>query len=89
MEVNTNMNVSGVNGVIPPGRAAAAARMAQDTASFSGSAGVESALNALPESRPDAVVLARQLINDPSYPSADVVKQMAQFLAPMLASGND
>jgi hypothetical protein len=89
MEVNTNMNVSGVNGVIAPGRTKGAAKTAQDTASFSGSAGVEAALAGLAESRPEAVLRAKQLINDPGYPPSDAVKQMSQFLASKLTSGNE
>lgn len=88
MEINTNMNVSGVNGLIPPGRSVAAAKMAPDTASFTGTAGVEAALSDLPESRPEAVALAKQLINDPAYPSSEMVRQLSQFLAPKLNSEN-
>jgi hypothetical protein len=86
MEINTNMNVSGVNGLIPPGRSAAAAKTAPDTASFTRSAGLEAALKGLPESRPEAVTQAKQLINDPGYPSSDMIKQLSQFLAPQLNS---
>jgi hypothetical protein len=88
MEINTNMNVSGVNGLIPPGRSTAAAKSAADTASFATSAGMEAALKGLPDSRPEAVDLAKQLINDPGYPSSDVVRQLSQFLAPSLTSPN-
>jgi hypothetical protein len=89
MKINSNMNVSGVNGLIPPGRSAAAAKTVSDTASFTGSAGVEAALAGLPESRPEAVALAKQLINDPGYPSSEMVKQLSQFLAPKLNSENE
>ena len=89
MKIDTNMNVSGVNGPIPPGRSAAAAKTALDTASFSGAAGVDASLAGLPDTRPDAVERARQLINDSGYPSSQVVRQLAQFLAPKLISENE
>jgi hypothetical protein len=89
MEINTNMNVSGVNGLLPPGRSAAAAKTAADTASFTTSAGMEAALTGLPESRPEAVDRAQQLINDPGYPSSEIMKQLSQFLAPQLISENE
>jgi hypothetical protein len=88
MEINTNMNVSGVNGLIPRGRSTAAANTASDTASFTGAAGVDAALESLPESRPDAVELARQLISNPGYPSSDTMKQLSEFLASRLNSEN-
>jgi hypothetical protein len=86
MEINTNMNVSGVNGLTPPGRPAVTTRTALDTASFTNSAGVEAALESTPESRPEAVERAQKLVNDPSYPSSDMVKQLSQFLAQKLNS---
>jgi hypothetical protein len=89
VKIDTNMNVSGVNGPIPPGRSAAAAKTALDTASFSGAAGVDASLASLPDSRPEAVERARQLINDPTYPSSQVVKQISQFLTPQLISENE
>jgi hypothetical protein len=89
MEINTNMNVSGVNGLTPSRRSPAAAQTAQDTASFDGTAGVESTLENLPTSRPESVALAKQLINDPNYPSPSVVKQLSQFLASKINSTNE
>jgi hypothetical protein len=88
MEINTNMNVSGVNGFIQPGRATAAAKTALDTASFPGSAGLDSALGSLADSRPEAVAMARSLIDDPGYPSSEMVQQLAQHLTSNLTSGN-
>ena len=83
------MNVSGVNGPTPPGRPASAAKTAADTASFTRSAAVEAALKGLPDSRPEAVDRAKQLISDANYPSAAVVKQLSQFLAANLKSENE
>jgi hypothetical protein len=88
MEINTSMNVSGVNGFIPPGRSASAAKTAPDTASFSETSGLEAALGSLPESRPEAVSLAQSLINDPTYPSRAMISQLAQHLTRNLTSQN-
>jgi hypothetical protein len=89
MEINTNMNVSGVNGATPTGRPHTAAKTAVDVASFSGSAGVEAALEGLPASRPEAVALAKQLINDPGYPSSEMMKQLSQYLPAILKFQNE
>ena len=83
------MNVSGVNGIIPPGRSATAAKTTADTASFTRSDAVETELRNLPDSRPEAVARARQLISDANYPSSAMVKQLSQFLAANLKSEND
>ncbi len=88
MEINTNMNASGVNGLIPRGPSAPAPKPAPDTVSFTGTDGVEAALQGLPESRPEAVALAKLLINDPGYPSPEMVKHLSQFLASKLQSEN-
>lgn len=56
--------------------------------SFASTNALESALKSLPDVRTDAVARARQLINDPSYPSAETVKQLSNFLAGKLQSGS-
>jgi hypothetical protein len=89
VKIESNMNVSGVNGTTPPSRPATSAKTARDTASFSGAAGVDASLASLPDSRPEAVAKAKQLINDPDYPSSQTVKQLAQFLTPQLLSENE
>lgn len=89
MEISNNMNVSGVNGFVPPGRSAAAARTASDTASFTGSATVEADLKNLPDIRPEAVDRAKQLIGDTHYPSSAMVRQLSQFLSSHLKSENE
>jgi hypothetical protein len=89
MEINTSMNVSGVNGLTPPGRPAAAAKAVADTASFTGSAAVETELKGLPDSRPEAVERAKELIGDANYPSSAIVKQLSQFLTANLKSANE
>lgn len=86
MDINTSMNVGGINGATPSGRARNAAQPASDTASFTGADAVEAALKSLPDIRPEAVDRAKQLISDPTYPSAAVVKQLSNYLAANLVS---
>ncbi|HEY3855028.1 MAG TPA: hypothetical protein VGO67_11585 [Verrucomicrobiae bacterium] len=88
MEINTSMKVSGVNGFTSSGRTSSAAKAVPDTASFPGTAGVQAALGILPDSRPDAVSRAQSLINDPNYPSAGMVHQLANHLTRNLSSQN-
>jgi hypothetical protein len=89
MEINTSMNVSGVNGFYPTGRTASTAKAAPDTASFPGTSGLKAALGSLDDSRPEAVSRAQSLINDPTYPSPGTVHQLANFLTRKLSSQND
>jgi hypothetical protein len=86
MEINNNMKVGAVNGVITAKRSPAVARASGATDPFASSTALESALKSLPDSRPEAVDHARELINDPSYPSADVVKKLSGFLADKLTA---
>jgi hypothetical protein len=86
MEINNNMKVGAVNGVISAKRSPAVARTSGVTDPFASSTALESALKSLPDSRPEAVDRARDLINDPSYPSADVVKKLSSFLTDKLTA---
>jgi hypothetical protein len=81
MEINANLNLPPVSGVIPPARSTAVGKKSLDMASFAGTAGLESALENLPESRPEAVAGARESINDPNFPSPEMVGRLAEFLA--------
>lgn len=51
--------------------------------------GLQEIISKLPESRPDAVALARELIADPGYPSGEILERVAWHLAARLASGCD
>ena len=87
MEINTKMNAGGVNSITPTRqRTTAASQPAQPGASFDSSHALEAALNRTPDVRPEAIDRARELINDPSYPSADTIKKLAGFFAAKLQS---
>lgn len=86
MEINTNLNLGGVNGANPSGRTASAVKPAGSGVSFDSSEALDKALKGLPDSRLDAVERARALVNDPNYPSSDTLKKLSQFLAVNLSA---
>jgi len=82
MEVNTNISSGGVGGITPQKWSAPSAKPAAAAPdSFASSNAIDSALKNLPASRPDAVARARELANDPAYPSADTLRQVSTLLA--------
>ncbi len=89
MDINTSMNAGGVNGLIPARRSESGIKKAGDKASFTSSAALEGALDEVPDSRPEAVERARELINNPDYPSSETIQKLSGFLAARLTSGND
>ena len=81
MKVNTNSGVTGVGGPVSPKRPAPAASKAPEAPSFAGATELETALKSAPDSRPEAVDRARELLNDASYPSPDTLKKISGLLA--------
>ena len=69
------------SGNTPPTRPASPGTPAAPLDNFAGSTALNSAIENLPVSRPDAVARARDLIADPSYPPTDVVRQVSNLLA--------
>lgn len=89
MEINTKLNAGGVNKVAPSRQRAEAANKTPASAdAFASSTALEVALNNISAVRPEAVDRARGLINDPSYPSDDTIKQLAGFLAAKMQSNS-
>jgi hypothetical protein len=86
MEVNTNFSAGGVGGTTAPGRSAPPAKAAAAPDYFAGSSALTQALQNQPDSRPDAVARAKDLIADPNYPSPAALRQVASLLAGNLAS---
>jgi len=89
MEINANMNVGGLNGLTPTKQSTPTAKKVSVDDSFAGTNALEGALNSVPDVRPEAVARAKELINDPQYPSADTVKQISTFLAGKLTVTED
>jgi hypothetical protein len=88
MEVNTNFSASGVGGIVPRKPAATAAKTDAAPDPFASSSALESAVNNLPASRPDAVARAKELAADPNYPPPSVLRQVSTLLAANLASND-
>ena len=55
--------------------------LGHDKLALAGSKDLEEALQNNPDVRPDAVARARTLIDDPSYPSGNVVRAVADKLS--------
>jgi hypothetical protein len=90
MEINTNINSSGgIDGVTRQQRSKVAANAVVPDGSFASSTALEGALKQVPDARPEAIARARELINDPQYPSADTIKKLSNFLAAKLTSSQD
>jgi hypothetical protein len=90
MEINTNLPAAGVTNLTPAKqRSPAAAPTADSGASFASTNALNVALKQVPDVRSDAVDRARDLINDPNYPSADTIKKLSSFLAGKLQSNPD
>ncbi len=56
---------------------------AGDRFSADDSAAIRSALDAIPEIRPEVVERGRRLLADPNYPSAKVVDAIARLITPL------
>jgi hypothetical protein len=89
MEVNTNFSASGVGGIVPQKTSAPAAKTAAAPDPFASSSALESAVQNLPASRPDAVARARELAADPNYPPPGALRQIASLLAGQLISDSE
>lgn len=87
MNINSNFSTNGVTG--PSSTKTAVKRTTAPAASgvsLEGTSALEASLRAIPDVRPEAVDRARTLINDPTYPSQAVLKQISNFLAKNLTS---
>ena len=93
MEIDSNMSTGGVNGPAPSRRTGAtgkttgnglALKKTSEGASFVGAAGLEGALQAVPDVRADAVDRAKGLLHDAHYPPPETLKQLSSFLASKL-----
>jgi hypothetical protein len=88
MEIKSNLNTNGVSGLTPSTRPVASRNSAQAESSFADADALNAALKSTPDSRPEAVSRAQQLINDPNYPSSSTVDKVSQLLAEKLTPGS-
>jgi hypothetical protein len=89
MKINPNTNPVRVDGAQPQKPAAPATLPSAEVDAFAGSTAINSALRNSPDSRPDAVDRARELINDPDYPDSSTIRQISQLLARQIGGGNE
>jgi hypothetical protein len=93
MEISSNLNLNSVDGTASPKRSKSTptgdADGDQDRVTLTDMTSIQSALENTAASRPDAVARARQLINDPNYPSPSVTSQVSQLLADKILAQTD
>jgi hypothetical protein len=80
------MEIKKVNFTNVPGPAAAkrsnsTAKSATDGVSLSDSTALEGALASVPDSRPEAVQRAKDLLADPNYPPLVLIQKLSRLLA--------
>jgi hypothetical protein len=86
MNINSNFSTKEVTGTSPTKPVVKRNSQSVGSVSLDGSSALDAALGAVPDVRPEAVDRAKQLINDPNYPSQDVIKKLSSFLAQNLSS---
>ena len=80
MRVNAKNEVARTEGN-PSAKAPRKAAAGTDKVDLKSTDNLHAALNATPEIRADKVAKAKQLVQDPNYPSAKVLSQVAKTLA--------
>jgi hypothetical protein len=89
MEVNTNFSASGVGGITPQKPTVPAGKTAAAPDAFASSNALDRAVKNLPASRPDALARARELADDPNYPSPGTLRQVSLLLADRLTAQSE
>jgi hypothetical protein len=89
VKINPNSDPLRVDGTQAPKPVTPANPPVEEPASFAGSAAVNSALGATPDSRAEVVARARTLVNDPSYPGNEILQQVSRLLAGRLGGAGD
>ena len=83
MEVNLKTNVDAiVRAAVSAPRPAVTQDVDQAvSSSFEGAQGLSEALLRTPESRPDLVARAREMVASPNYPPPEMIRNLANLLA--------
>ncbi len=92
MQIDPNNNINRFTGTTSAKSSRAqtsAISIPGNAASFEHASALENTLAAVPEIRPEAVARARQLIADPNYPSASIVRSLSNFLAEKILHPED
>jgi hypothetical protein len=86
MEMDSNFSAARGNGASSAKRSARVFKDFSDETSFAQRPTLQDTLQNLPDSRPEAVARARQLIADPDYPSLRAQHILARHLAEQLTA---
>jgi hypothetical protein len=89
MSKDSNFNATCAGGAAPTRRSPAAFEALLGKASTAKGQALRQTLHKVPDSRPEAVALARKLIADPGYPPPHIQKALAQHLAVQLTADMD
>lgn len=93
MQINPNLNINRFENTsaAKTGGSNKPQASTQETSSgsFAGASALESALGLVPDVRPEAVARAKQLIADPTYPSAQTLRRASDFLAKKLLTEDE
>ncbi len=86
MEIDSNFKVGRGNGAAPARRFVPTAKANSEEKLLANWPVLQQTLQNLPDSRPDAVARAKQLIADPNYPPPEMLESMAEQFARGLTS---
>ncbi len=89
MDIDNHFSVGRVNGASPPRRSAPSFEALSDEECFANWPAWQETLQNLPDSRPEAVERARNLIADPDYPPQYAQEILARQLAVQLTAEID
>ena len=81
MELKFDARFPGVNRTVSQPRAQLTTKTSRNDLSFSSSEALQSALQQVPDVRQTVLERAASLVNDPQYPSSQVMQQLASRLA--------
>jgi hypothetical protein len=89
MDIHSNFSATRASGASPTRRSPPAFEALLDKASLPQSPILQQSLQNAPDSRPEAVALARKLIADPDFPSEQAQQILAHHLAVQLTAETD
>jgi hypothetical protein len=86
MEKDSNLSAKRASGTSPTRRSPPALEAFLDKAAATNGPALQQILKNAPESRPEAVALAKRLIADPGYPPPEMERALAKHLAGQLTN---
>jgi hypothetical protein len=89
MDTDSHFSAARANGASPARRSTRTTKVLSDGSLLTRWPALQQTLQHLPDSRPEAVERARNLIADPDYPSQHTRQALARHLAVQLAAETD